>query len=93
MEFVHSLKLLMTNTGNVAIHCVNGRTRSPAFLVAYLMIVACMSLEAAHSCVSSEFTKQRFMNSTVGIDRLGRFAGNLKDLIELIDPPEGVEKS
>ena len=86
---VHSLKLLMTHTGNVVVHCRHGRTRSPAFLVAYLMIVACLSLEAAHSCVSSEYRKQRYRRED--IDRLGRYTGNLKDLIALIDPPVGLE--
>lgn len=57
------------------------------------MIVACMSLEAAHSCVLLKFTKQRFMNNRIGIERLGIYTGNLKDFIELMNPPEGFETS
>lgn len=83
---IHGVKLIMTCPGNIVIHCRHGRTRSPAFLAAYLMIVACMSQEAAYSFLSSEYRKQRRLDGAYeNIDRLNRYVGNLNDLIKLID--------
>jgi len=81
---IHGVKLIMTCPGNIVVHCRHGRTRSPAFVAAYLMVVACMSQTAAYSFLSSEYDKQRRLETTDGIDRLNRYIGNLNDLMKLI---------
>ena len=82
---IHSVQLIMACEGNIVVHCRHGRTRSPALLAAYLMIVACMSQEAAYSFLSSEYIKQRRLDGTFGIDRLNRYIGNLNDMMKLIE--------
>jgi len=90
---IHCLKLLLDSTGDVLIHCRNGRTRSPAFVAAYFMIVSCLSQEDAYSFVSAELLAQRPAENDQGMDRLGRFVGNMKDLCCLVDtPPPGGSK-
>jgi hypothetical protein len=82
---IHCVKLLIDCTCNVAIHCRNGRTRSPVFLVAYFMIVQCMSQQAAYSYVNSAFSEQRCLKHEDGIDRLQRYVGHMYDLCSLVD--------
>lgn len=81
---VHSLKLIMNCPGNIVIHCRHGRTRSPAFIAAYLMIVAGMSQKGVYCYLSSEYTRQRSINPDSTIDRLNRYIGTLQDLMELV---------
>ena len=81
---VHSLQLIINCPGNIAIHCRNGRTRSPAFLAAYLMIVAGMSQTGAYCYLSSEYSRQRCLSPGSSIDRMNRYVGTLADLIKLV---------
>ena len=81
---VHGLQLIINCSGNIVIHCKNGRTRSPAFLAAYLMIVFGMSQKAAYDYLSSEYSRQRCLAPGSCIDRMDRYIGSLIDLIELV---------
>jgi CO dehydrogenase/acetyl-CoA synthase beta subunit len=64
--------------GNVVIFCGRGRTRSPAHVAAYYIVVMCYTPDEARSMLSRQFITQRGDNR--GIDRDGRFAAYLKRL-------------
>jgi hypothetical protein len=57
--------------GNVCIYCIMGRSRSPAFVAAYLVVVCCYSTAAAYSVLSAIFIDAR--KDARGIDRDRRF--------------------
>lgn len=72
------LQLASTN-GNVCIFCGRGRSRSPAYLAAYLVIVHCYSPRQAYLVLSREFVYRR--GDIRGIDRDNRFMYFLDKLI------------
>ena len=82
---IHCLNLLLDSSGNVVIHCRNGRTRSPVVVAAYLMVVSCLSQKAAYGYVSSELLEQRNPPDGCGIDRAQRYVGHLNELCKLVD--------
>jgi hypothetical protein len=78
-------KLIMASTGNIAVHCNHGRTRSPAYVAAYLTIVECKSPEQAYRHISEAFLEQR---PGIGdIDRHQRFPSHLCALVNLCETP------
>ena len=50
---------LMNTEGNIVIFCNKGRTRSPMYLVAYLVIMHCMTVSRAMSVVGTLLHDQR----------------------------------
>jgi hypothetical protein len=68
------LVIEMANTeGNLCVYCYNGRSRSPAFVAAYLVVVECYSCRQAYSTLSRLFVSSR--GDERGIDRDRRFIG------------------
>lgn len=57
--------------GNVCIYCIMGRSRSPAFVAAYLVVICCYSTAGAYSALSAIFVRNR--KDARGIDRDRRF--------------------
>jgi hypothetical protein len=68
--------LIASSTGNVLIHCRNGRSRSPMFLVAYLMIFHQLSFQESRSMVAGELWIARRLS----YDRFDRFEAFLRFL-------------
>lgn len=70
--FVKAAVLLIADApGNICIYCVMGRSRSPAFIAAYLVVVGCYSPAEAYSALSKIFVLNRIDER--GIDRDRRF--------------------
>jgi hypothetical protein len=57
--------------GNLCIYCVMGRSRSPAFIAAYLVVVCCYSTAKAYAVMSEIYKLSR--SDERGIDRDRRF--------------------
>jgi hypothetical protein len=64
--------------GNVCVYCYNGRSRSPAFVAAYMMTVACYTQKQVYDMLSYEFVPMRGDDRGVDIDK--RFVPYLKSL-------------
>lgn len=57
--------------GNLCIYCVMGRSRSPAFIAAYLVVIGCYSTAKAYAVISDIYITCRV--DPRGIDRDRRF--------------------
>lgn len=58
--------------GNLCMYCIMGRSRSPAFLAAYMVVIGCYSTAEAYSILSPIFIRSR--KDIRGIDRDQRFS-------------------
>ena len=50
---------MLDTAGNVALFCNNGRSRSPMYLVVYIVIVYGLTVEEAVGAVRNELMEQR----------------------------------
>ena len=64
------------------IYCNNGRTRSPSFVAAYLIVVCCMSPTIAYANLSKYFIE--FRGSIDGNDRDNRIFSHLEYLVHAL---------
>lgn len=64
---MHVALQILDTTGNVALFCNNGRSRSPTYLVVYVMIVYGWGAQESVTCVRNALLEQR--NET--LDRFG----------------------
>jgi hypothetical protein len=56
------------------VYCYNSRSRSPAFVAAYFVVVGCYSAARAYGHLSALFlNKRRVQDAAAGIDRCRRF--------------------
>ena len=63
--------------GNICLSCKNGRTRSPMYLVAYLVICYEMSVEEAYSSIGSML----IMDRNELIDRKQKFLSFIQTML------------
>jgi len=68
---------LRRTEGNVVINCKNGRTRSPMYLVAYLMLCYDMEVEDARSIIGKQLRAERNLE----LDRDNRLLPVVESLI------------
>ena len=76
--------LLQKHDGNVVLTCINGRSRSPMFLVSYLILCGDMECKEAMTLVGDALYLQRG-------EVLDRF-GSLEPAMELLRDRVDVEK-
>jgi hypothetical protein len=87
-NIVKSVVYQMVSTphhGHLCVYCCSGRSRSPAFVAAYLVTVACYSQRQAYAMLSLRFVENR--GDMRGIDRDKRFVGYVKLLEDELSSP------
>ena len=58
-QMLYIIQLLLTYDGDIAIYCGRGRSRSPAIIAAYLVVIEGFSAKGAYTYLSAELLRLR----------------------------------